>query len=595
MCALCRDNRKQSGIKEVKITFGMIVLNGMPFIQYSLRFIYPFAHQIIVVEGAAPSAKSIASVDGHSLDDTLNTLRRFKTEEDTKNKLTIVTAEDEGYPNGFWPGEKDEMSQAYAKRATGNYLWQVDSDEFYKPSDINKIIYMLQNDSAISTVSFRVLTFWGGLGYLTDSFYLQGGAHDFHRLFAWGSGYRYSSHRPPTVLDENGRNLREKIPMSASDMAKRGIHMYHYELLFPKQVREKCSYYKNANWTDTLRYLDDWMKNSYLMLSAPFRVHMVYKSLSWLQRFKGEHPPQVVEMVAAVSKGQFPGIDMRPTDDIERLMESATYTVGRGCLKALVPIHNLKLKLLGALKNFIKGTIIWPYLRNMKTSIRGGLVPVCIDKISPKLCNGWKAGSIPAAQNQIVAHELQEMYAGRVTKTYSALAEAVRLTGQENGKIIEVGCATGYYYEVLRYLLGHNIQYRGIDYSEAMIAEARLKYPGIPFEVGDATRLPLPNEAFDILISGCVLLHVLDYKKAIAESARVTRKWVIFHRTPVTNGATSYFKKKAYGVPCMEVHFSKEEFKLICENNGLCFRKELPISGHDSNKSVTYLYEKKHI
>lgn len=36
-----------------RITFGMIVLNGEPFTRYNLRALYPFAHEIIVVEGAA--------------------------------------------------------------------------------------------------------------------------------------------------------------------------------------------------------------------------------------------------------------------------------------------------------------------------------------------------------------------------------------------------------------------------------------------------------------------------------------------------------------------------------------------------------------
>ena len=54
-----------------RITFGMIVLNGEPFIRYNLRALYPFAHQIIVVEGAAPAAANIATGDGHSSDGTL--------------------------------------------------------------------------------------------------------------------------------------------------------------------------------------------------------------------------------------------------------------------------------------------------------------------------------------------------------------------------------------------------------------------------------------------------------------------------------------------------------------------------------------------
>ena len=34
-----------------RVTFGIIVLNGEPFTRYCLRSLYPFAHQIIVVEG----------------------------------------------------------------------------------------------------------------------------------------------------------------------------------------------------------------------------------------------------------------------------------------------------------------------------------------------------------------------------------------------------------------------------------------------------------------------------------------------------------------------------------------------------------------
>ena len=49
-----------------RVSFGMIVLNGMPFVPYNLLALYPFAHQIIVVEGAAPGAAGIATPAGHS-------------------------------------------------------------------------------------------------------------------------------------------------------------------------------------------------------------------------------------------------------------------------------------------------------------------------------------------------------------------------------------------------------------------------------------------------------------------------------------------------------------------------------------------------
>ena len=39
-----------------RVTYGIIVLNGEPFTRYCLRSLYPFAHEIIVVEGAVTAA-----------------------------------------------------------------------------------------------------------------------------------------------------------------------------------------------------------------------------------------------------------------------------------------------------------------------------------------------------------------------------------------------------------------------------------------------------------------------------------------------------------------------------------------------------------
>ena len=113
-----------------RISFGIIVLNGEPFTRYNLRNIYKFAYEIVIAEGASLKAAHMSTSDGHSIDKTLEIIREFQDNEDPENKIKIVTAEDEGYPNGFWPGEKDQQSQAYAKRCTGDFLWQLDIDEF---------------------------------------------------------------------------------------------------------------------------------------------------------------------------------------------------------------------------------------------------------------------------------------------------------------------------------------------------------------------------------------------------------------------------------------------------------------------------------
>ncbi len=320
-----------------KISFGIIVLNGEPFTRYCLRQVYPYAHQIIVVEGAAPSAFAIATPDGHSTDGTLQVLRDFQRTEDPDHKLIIVTAEDEGHTSGFWPGEKDEQSRAYAKRATGDFLWQVDIDEFYRTEDIERIMKLLEQQRDITAVSFKQITFWGGFDYIVDGWYLRAGAQIYHRLFRWSEGFRYTSHRPPTVVDERGRDLRTITWISGDAMADRGIYLYHYSLLFPKQVREKCSYYGNASWSHRSG-AEAWARDVFEGLKRPYRVHNVYDYPSWLDRFKGDHPEQIKTMRADLAAGKTVEV-LRRTDDIDALLVSGRYALGRRLLEVLTPVH----------------------------------------------------------------------------------------------------------------------------------------------------------------------------------------------------------------------------------------------------------------
>ena len=320
------------------VSFGMIVLNGLPFLRYNLRALYPFAHQIIVVEGAAPGAAGIATAQGHSRDGTLVELERFAREEDPDDKLIVVTAEECGHENGFWPGEKDEQSRAYAARATGDYLWQVDVDEFYLADDMRRILELLVADPTISAVTFPTITFWGDPRLVADGWYLRRGAADYHRLFKWGPGYAYVAHRPPTVCDELGRDTRSLNWYDARAVAGMDIVMYHYSLLFPAQASEKAEYYKN--WGVSAGRFEGsrrWLAESYLTLRRPYRVHNVYRHPSWLQRFDGPHPPQIQRMMADIAHEGAP-LARRPMDDVESLLRSPRYVLGRELLKLAEPL-----------------------------------------------------------------------------------------------------------------------------------------------------------------------------------------------------------------------------------------------------------------
>lgn len=314
-----------------KITFGIIVLNGEPFTKYCLRSLYPFAHEIIVVEGANESSASIATPDGHSIDGTLEALYRFKSEEDPENKVQIITR------NGFW-SEKDEQSQAYAKIATGDYLWQVDIDEFYQLKDMEYILKLLMDDPSITAISFKQISFWGGFDYIVDSWYLRRGGDIFHRVFKWGDGYRYITHRPPTVYNDRGQDLRNIKWINGNELAKKDIFLYHYSLVFPKQVIEKCKYYSSTKWATHAKEACTWAENNYLKLKNPFRVYNVYQYPSWLSRFNGIHPPIIKQLEKDMININ---IELRSNADVDKLLNSIRYKIGKKIISLIEPIDRL--------------------------------------------------------------------------------------------------------------------------------------------------------------------------------------------------------------------------------------------------------------
>ena len=66
---------------------------------------------------------------------------------------------------------------------------------------------------------------------------------------------------------------------------------------------------------------------------------MVCDYISWLERFKGRHNPQVEQMVEDVGAGKFPGIEPRPTDDIKHLLSSPFYALTTIVLRLMIPAN----------------------------------------------------------------------------------------------------------------------------------------------------------------------------------------------------------------------------------------------------------------
>jgi SAM-dependent methyltransferase len=200
--------------------------------------------------------------------------------------------------------------------------------------------------------------------------------------------------------------------------------------------------------------------------------------------------------------------------------------------------------------------------------------PIRADKVqeaSEELRNSWKDAAIPERQRAIVAPQLDAYRTGAPVAVFDALVEILtaNIAGLAGLRLLEIGCSSGYYSEVLE--IKHlGVRYEGCDYSPPFIDLARQLYPGIPFAVEDGTNLRYAADSFDIVVSGGCILHIANYERAIAEAARVSRRWVVFHRTPVLNmhGPVTY-TKKAYGVDTIEIHFNEQALVRLFAKHGM--------------------------
>jgi ubiquinone/menaquinone biosynthesis C-methylase UbiE len=183
----------------------------------------------------------------------------------------------------------------------------------------------------------------------------------------------------------------------------------------------------------------------------------------------------------------------------------------------------------------------------------------------------WCDDEVARRQHEAYRALIDAAYGGNIRRDFQVAAAAIRATLIESPMLLEVGCGSGYYSEILTYLLNQQFGYVGLDYSSAMVRLASAKYPMRQFVRADSTRLPFSNHRFDIVLNGVSLMHTLDYVTAISEARRTSRSWCIFHTVPVLQRRpTTMLQKTAYGGgPVLELIFNEPELIAIFNQNGL--------------------------
>ena len=226
--------------------------------------------------------------------------------------------------------------------------------------------------------------------------------------------------------------------------------------------------------------------------------------------------------------------------------------------------------------------IIWRLLNDENKQI------IISNEESKKFKDNWSKDLIGKLQRELVNYQLYQMRLGNPPKLFKIIKDVFSKV-EENNTILDIGCTSGYYNEIINFYFPNKFKYHGCDYNPESIKLAQEYYKDIHFFVNDLTNLSCNNNEYDITFLSGVIEHVPEYIKGLNELCRVTKKYIILHRIWLQNGETSCSKGTQFFVPVIRNHYNKKEFFDILKKNSFIPIWESDI--YDSN-CKTYLLKK---
>jgi ubiquinone/menaquinone biosynthesis C-methylase UbiE len=85
---------------------------------------------------------------------------------------------------------------------------------------------------------------------------------------------------------------------------------------------------------------------------------------------------------------------------------------------------------------------------------------------------------------------------------------------------LDVACGPGY---VAAQAAERGAQATGIDFSAAMVEEARKRFPAVEYIEGDATKLGFRDSTFDAVVSNFGMLHLAEPEQGLKQAHRVLK------------------------------------------------------------------------
>lgn len=121
----------------------------------------------------------------------------------------------------------------------------------------------------------------------------------------------------------------------------------------------------------------------------------------------------------------------------------------------------------------------------------------------------------PAQYAKSYSEETAEGYSFRIRKE-----RLLELLGKGPGRVLDIGCGPAV---MTKDIIDLGWTYEGTDISDAMVHEAKKKFPDISFSIGVVENIPVSAETYDSVVAMGLVEYVEDDERAIREVARVLK------------------------------------------------------------------------
>ena len=217
------------------------------------------------------------------------------------------------------------------------------------------------------------------------------------------------------------------------------------------------------------------------------------------------------------------------------------------------------------------------------------------------LSNSYADSSIAPKQRQLVDEQLQAMRNGEAPQHFQVVGRILSGLKEQAGarafSLLDAGCGSGYYSEIISHFVPGGIHYIGVDFNLGMLSMARQYYPGLSVGRMDLRWLAVRDASVDLVMSGAAIVHIREWDAALKELTRVTRKWLLLHRTLVCKlTPTSVSVERHYEKDVYRVRISEAELLALIGTLGMdlimkCDAGEGQVP--DDQENNTYLFERR--